>query len=42
MDGDLDKQQAERTPHKIFRCGSADNIIAKYPTPPKDNNKQKK
>ena len=38
--GDSDIQQAERTPRKYFKCGSVDHIIAKYPKPPKDNEKQ--
>ena len=38
-DGDSDKRRTERTPCKCFRCGSEDNLIAKYPKPPKDNEK---
>ena len=30
---------SERPPRKCFRCGSEDHMIAKYPNPPKDNEK---
>ena len=40
--GDLDNKRTERTPHKCFRCGSEDNLIAKCPNPPKGNDKQKR
>ena len=40
-DGDSDKQRAEFTHHKCFRCVSVDNLIAKCLKPPKDNEKQK-
>ena len=32
----------ERPPCKCFRCGSEDHMIAKFPKPPKDNEKQRK
>ena len=32
----------ERTPRKIFRCGSKDQLIAKFPKPPKENDKWRK
>ena len=32
----------ERTPLKFFRCGSEDHMIAKFPRPPKDNEKRRK
>ena len=32
----------ERTPRKCFRCGSEDNLIAKFPNPPKENEKRQK
>ena len=35
-------RQMERPPWKCFRCGSEDHIIAKYPKPPKDNEKRRK
>ena len=40
MDGDSDKQRTERTPCKCFRCRYVDNLIAKCPKPPKDNEKR--
>ena len=40
--GDSDKQRTERTPCKFFRCGSIDNLIAKFLKPPKDNKKRQK
>ena len=40
MAGDSDKQRTERTPWKFFRFRSIDNLIAKYPKPPKDNEKK--
>ena len=40
MAGDLEKQRAERTPRKFFISGSEDNLVAKYPKPPKDNKKR--
>ena len=33
-------RQMERTPQKCFRYGSEDHIIAKFPNPPKDNEKR--
>ena len=41
-DGDSDKQQTERKPGKIFRCGSEYHLIVKCPKPPKDNWKRRK
>ena len=41
-DGDLDNRRTERTPWKCFRCGSEDHLIAKFPNPPKYNEKQRK
>ena len=38
-DGDLEKQQMERTSQKCFRCGSEDHQIDKFPKPPKENKK---
>ena len=35
-----DNRQPERMPQKCFRCGSEYNLIAKFPKPPKDNDKQ--
>ena len=32
----------ERTPRKCFRCGSVDHLTAKFPKPPKDNEKRRK
>ena len=29
-------------PQKCFKCGSEDHLIAKFPKPPKDNEKRKK
>ena len=31
----------ERTPRKFFRCGSEDHMIAKFPMPPKDDEKRR-
>ena len=36
----LDNRQTERTPRKCFRYGSEDHLIAKFPKPPKDNEKR--
>ena len=38
--GASDNRQTERTSSKCFRYGSEDNLIAKIPKPPKDNEKQ--
>ena len=35
-------RQMERTPQKFFKCRSKDHIIAKFPKPPKDNEKRRK
>ena len=32
----------ERTPLKCFKCGSEDHLIAKFPKPPKENEKLRK
>ena len=32
----------ERTPIKCFRCGYEDHMIAKFPKPPKDNDKRRR
>ena len=32
----------ERPPWKCFRCGTEDHMIAKFPKPPKDNDKRRK
>ena len=39
--GASDNRQTERTPRKYFRCGSEDHLIAKFPKPPKENEKQR-
>ena len=31
----------ERPPRKCFRCGFEDHMIAKFPKPPKDNEKRR-
>ena len=38
----LDNRETEQTPRKCLRCGSQDHLIAKYPKPPKDNEKRRK
>ena len=40
--GDLEKLRAELTPHKCFRCGCIDHIVAKCPKPPRENEKLQK
>ena len=40
--GASDNRQTERTSRKTFRCGSQDHLIAKFPKPPKDNEKRRK
>ena len=35
-------RNSERLPQKFFRCGSEDHMIAKFPKPPKDNEKRRK
>ena len=40
--GDSDNRRMERTLQKCFRCGSEDHIIAKFPKPPKYNDKRRK
>ena len=42
MAGALDNRQTERTSQKCFGCGSEDHLIAKFPKPPKDNEKRRK
>ena len=39
---DSDNRRTERTPHKCFRCGNEDNLIAKFPKAPKDIEKWQK
>ena len=39
-DGSSDNRQTERTSRKCFRCGSEDHLIAKFPKPPKDDEKR--
>ena len=39
-DKKLDSEQNECSSCKCFRCGYIDNLIDKYPKPPKDNIKQ--
>ena len=39
---DVKNRQTERTPRKCLRCGSEDHLIAKFPKPPKDNDKRRK
>ena len=34
--GDSENRRTERIPQKVFRCGSEDHLIAKYPKPPKE------
>ena len=36
------KRLTEQTPQKCFRCGSEDQLIAKCPKPPIDNEKRRK
>ena len=38
----LGRRRTERMPRKCFRCGSEDHILAKFPKPPKYNEKRKK
>ena len=40
VDASYDRQ-TERMPWRCFRCGSEDHMIAKYPKPPKDNEKRR-
>ena len=42
MAGVLDNRQTERTSQKCFRFRSEYHIIAKFPEPPKDNEKRRK
>ena len=35
-------RNSELPPRKCFRCGSKDHMIAKFPKPPKDNEKRRK
>ena len=37
--GVLDNRRTEGTPWKCFRCGSEYDLIAKFPKPPKENEK---
>ena len=40
--GDLDNRRSERTPRKIFTCGSQDHLIVKFTKPLKENEKRRK
>ena len=40
--GVSDNKRTECTPRKCFRCGSEDPLIAKFPKPPKYNEKWQK
>ena len=42
MAGDSDRHWTERIPCKGLICRSIDNLIAKFPKTPKDNEKQKR
>ena len=42
MDGDSDNRSMEYTPRKCFRFSSEDNLIEKFPNPPKDDEKRQK
>ena len=42
MAGALDNRRTERTYRKCFRCEYEYHLIAKYPKPPKDNEKLRK
>ena len=35
-------RKSERPPRKCFRCGSEYHMIAKFPNPPKDNEKRQR
>ena len=39
MTGDSEKRRMERTPRKCFICGPEDKLVAKYPKPPRENEK---
>ena len=38
----LSNKNSERLHRKCFKCGSEDHMIAKFPKPPKDNEKRRK
>ena len=40
--GASDNRQTEQTPRKCFRCEFGDHLIAKFPKPPKDDEKRRK
>ena len=40
--GHSDNRKTERMPWKMFRCGSEDHLIIKFPKPPKENEKRRK
>ena len=40
--GDSDNKCTKRSPLKCFRCGYEDHLIAKFPKPPKYNEKRQK
>ena len=42
MAGDFYRLQTQRTSLKCFRCGSIDNLFAKYPKLPKEEKKNER
>ena len=40
--GASDNRRTEQTPQIFFICGSEYHLIAKFPNPPKDNEKRRK
>ena len=38
----MDNRRTEHTPWKCVRSGSEEHLIAKYPKPPKENEKRRK
>ena len=40
--GTSSKKDLDRPARKCFGCGSEDNMIAKFPKPPRDNEKRRK
>ena len=41
-DGHSDNRRTERISRNVFRCGSEDHLIAKFPNLPKENDKRRK
>ena len=39
--GDSDNRRTEHTPRKCLICVSEDHLIAKFPNPPKQNDKRR-